>query len=85
MDSYDTTDYSGWNLTHQTNDKIRIEENAKVTQHDPDFENGDVGDDEDNLEAPHRPILSVNVTKNNDHICQSENLLEGRTRSQPCS
>ena len=40
MDSYDTTDDSGQNLTHQTNDEIRMEENAKVTQHDPDFENG---------------------------------------------
>ena len=84
MDSYDTTDDSGRNLTHQTNDKICIEENDKVTQHDPDFENGDVGDDEENLEAPHRPILYVNVTKNNDHIFQSENVLEGRTRSRIC-
>ena len=85
MDSYDTTDDSGRNLTHQTNDEIRIEQNAKVTQHDPDFENGDVGDDEENLEAPHHPILSVNVTNKNDHIYQSENVLEGRTRSRPCS
>ena len=32
-----TTDDSGRNLMHQTNDEICIGENAKVTQHDPDF------------------------------------------------
>ena len=37
MDSDDTTDDRGWNLMHQTNDKIRIRENAKVTQNDPEF------------------------------------------------
>ena len=56
---------------HQTNDEIRIGENAKVTQHDPYFENYIVGDDEDHLEAPHLPIIAVNVAKNNSHICQS--------------
>ena len=45
MDSYDTMDDSGRNLMHQTNDEICIVENAKVTQHDPDFKNADVGDD----------------------------------------
>ena len=33
MDSNDTMDDSGQNLMHQTNDKIYIGENAKVTQH----------------------------------------------------
>ena len=56
---------------HQTNDEICIRENYKVAQHDPDFENYIVGDDEDCLEAPHRPIIAVNVTKNNSRICQS--------------
>ena len=37
MDIDDTTDDSGQNLMHQTNKKIRIGENAKVTQHDPYF------------------------------------------------
>ena len=45
MDSVDTPDAIGRNLMHQTNDEIRIGENAKVTQHDPDYENADVGDD----------------------------------------
>ena len=31
MDSDDTTDDSGHNLMHQTNDEIRIGENTKVT------------------------------------------------------
>ena len=39
MDSDDTTDDRGRNLMHKTNDEICIGENAKVTQHDPDFEN----------------------------------------------
>ena len=38
MDIDDKTDDSGWNLMHQTNDRIRIGENAKVNQHDPYFE-----------------------------------------------
>ena len=83
MDSDDTMDDSGRNLMHQTNDEVRIGENAKVTQHDPDSKNSDVGDDEEHLEAPHHPILSVNVTKNNACICQSKNVLEGHTRSRP--
>ena len=70
---------------HKKNDEIRIGENAKVTQHDPDFENYIVGDDEDHLEAPHRPILAVNVSNNNAHIFQSENVIEGHTRSWPRS
>ena len=37
MDSDDTTYDIVHNLMHQTNDKIRIGENAKVTQHDPEF------------------------------------------------
>ena len=85
MDIYDTTDDSGRILMHQTNDAIRIGENAKVNQHDPDFKNADVGDDEEHLESPHRPILSANDTNNNDCICQSENLFEGHIRSRPRS
>ena len=85
MDSNDTTDDSGRNLTHQTNDKICIGENAKVIQHDPDFENSDEVDDEEHLEAPHRPILAVNAAKNNDCICRIENVLEGHTRFRRCS
>ena len=45
-------------------------ENAKVTQHDPDFNNANVGDDEEHLEAPHCLILDVNFAKNNVCICQ---------------
>ena len=61
MDSDDTTDDSGRNLMHQTNDKICIGENAKVTQHDPQFDNTDEGDYEEHLEAPHLSILDLNV------------------------
>ena len=61
MDSDDTTDDSGRNLMHKKNDEICIEENTKVTQHDPDFKNADVGDVEEHLEAHHIPILDVNV------------------------
>ena len=56
MDSDDTIDDSGLNLMHQTNDKIRIRENSKGSQHDPEFENA-------NLEAPYCPILAVNFIK----------------------
>ena len=79
MDSDDTTDDSGRYLMHQTNDDIRIGENAKVTQHDPYFENFDVVDDEENIESHHHPILAVNVANNNTCICQRENVLEGHT------
>ena len=72
MDSDDTTDDRGRNLMHQTNDEICIGENTKVTQHDPDFENAYVGDDEENLEAPHRPILALNVANNNTCIYQEK-------------
>ena len=71
MDSDDTTDDSGRYLMHQTNDDIRIGENSKVTQHDPDFENCAVGDNEKHIEAPHSPILAVNVAKTNARIFQS--------------
>ena len=37
MDSNDKTDDSGKILMHQINDEIHIVENAKVTQHDPEF------------------------------------------------
>ena len=57
---------------HQTNDEIRIVENTKVTQHDPDFENADEGDDEEHLEGPHRPILAVNIAKNIAHIFRAK-------------
>ena len=70
---------------HQTNDKICIGENAKVTQHDSDFENSNVGDDENHLEAYHCPIIAVDVANNNACIHQSKNLLEGHTRSRPRS
>ena len=70
---------------HQTNDEICIGENAKVTQHDPKFENVEEGDDEEHLDSPRRPILAVNVVKKIAHICQSENVIEGHTRSRPCS
>ena len=60
MDIDDTTDDSVWDLIHQTNDKTCIGENAKVTQHDPEFENSN---DEEHLEAPHRPILAENSVK----------------------
>ena len=59
--------------------------NAKVTQHDPDFENANVGDDEEHLEALHRPILTVNVAKINTCIHQRKNVLEGHTKSCPCT
>ena len=85
MDSDDTPDDSGRNLMHKKNDEIRIGENAKVTQHDPDFENSDVGDDEEHLEAPHRPIIAVNVAKKNARINQSKNVLECHTRYWPRS
>ena len=48
MDIHDTTYDSGWNFMHKK-DAIHIRENAKVTQYDPDFENSDVGDDEEHL------------------------------------
>ena len=70
---------NGRNLMHQTNDEIRIRENAKSTQHDPDFENFDVGDDEENCEATTCPILAVNVANNNACIFQRENVIEGHT------
>ena len=57
MDICDTTNDSGRNLMHQTNDKICIGENAKVNQNHPDFENANY---EEHLEAPHFPILEVN-------------------------
>ena len=63
IDIADTTDDSGRNLMHQTNDEIHIRENAKFTQRDPDFENSDVGHDEEHLEAPGFTILAVNVAK----------------------
>ena len=85
MDSDDTTDGSGRNLMHQTNDEICIRENGKVTQHDTYFEKSDLGDDEEHLEASHCPILSVNVTKDNAFIRQIENVLKGHTRSWPHS
>ena len=83
MDSDDTTDDSGQNFMHQTNDDIHIGENSKVTQHDPDFENDNVGDDEEHLEAPHRLMLDVNVANKNYRIRQSENLLEDHKVSRP--
>ena len=46
----------------------------KVTQHYQDYDNADVGDDEDHLEAPHCPILDVNVANNNASIHQSKNV-----------
>ena len=70
---------------HQTNDQIRIGENAKVTQHDTDLENDDEGDDEENLEAPHLTIISVNFANKNACICPRENVLECHTRSWPRS
>ena len=85
MDSVETTDDCGQNLIHQTDDAICIRENAKVTQHDPDFGNANVGGDEEHLEAPHCPILAINVTKNNACNRQSKNVLEGHTRSRPHS
>ena len=45
MDIDDTTDNSGRNFMHKTNDEIRTGENPKVTQHDPDFKNANEGDD----------------------------------------
>ena len=77
MDSNNTTDDSGWKLMHQINEKIPIGKNTKFTQHDPNFENAN---DEEHLESLHRPILAVNSVKN-DCICQSENVIEGRSRS----
>ena len=72
MDSDDTTDDSSRNLMHQRNDDIRIGENSKVTQHDPDFVNSDGGGDEEHLEAPNCPIIAANVSKNNSRIFQSK-------------
>ena len=70
---------------HKKNDEIRIEENSKVTQHDPDFENADEGYDEDNFEAPRPPIIAVNVANDNAKFCQSKTLLKVYTRYQPRS
>ena len=70
---------------HQTNDGICIGENAKATQHDPYFKNSNEVDDEEHLEAPHCPILDLNVSKNNARVFQSKHLLEGHTRSWPRS
>ena len=53
---------------HQTNDEIRIGENAEVTQHDWDFKDTNVGDDGEHLEAPHILILAINIAKRNAHI-----------------
>ena len=72
MDSDDTTDDSSWNLMFQTIEEIRIGENTKVTQHDPDFENADEGDDEEHIEGPHRPILAINIAKNIAHIFRAK-------------
>ena len=85
MDRDDITDESGPNLMPQTNENIHIGENAKVTQHYPEFENADEGDDKEHLEAPDCTIIAANVAKNNSHICQSENVLEGHTRYRPRS
>ena len=49
MDSDGITDDSGRNLMHQTNDKTNIGEIAKITQHDPEFENDNEGDNEEHL------------------------------------
>ena len=65
--------------------KFVSEKILKVTQHGPYFENVDVGDDEEYLEAPNCHILSVHVAKNNARICQIENVLKGSTRSWPRS
>ena len=70
---------------HQTNDEICIGENAEVTQHDPDFENADVGDDQYHLEALHCPIIAVNVAKKNNSISHRKNGLKCHTRSWPRS
>ena len=48
---------------HQTNDEIFIGENAKVTQHDLEFENADGGDDGEHLKTTHFPILAVSFIK----------------------
>ena len=60
MDSNDTTDDSGQNLMHTKNDKTRIGENAKVTQHYPDFEKSN---NEEHLEASYCPILALDSVK----------------------
>ena len=77
MDSNNTTDDSGQNLMHQTNDEIRIRENAEVTQHDPDLENNYVGYDEEHIEASHWNILDVKLAMKNARISQRKNLLKG--------
>ena len=46
-------DDNSQNLMHQTNDEIRIRENAKVTQHNQDLKNSNVVNDEDHLQAHH--------------------------------
>ena len=58
MDSDNTTDDSGRNLMHQTNDEICIGENSKVTQHYPEFKNANY---EEHLESPPHTILAVNA------------------------
>ena len=85
MDSVDTLDDIGRNLTHQTNDEICIGENAKVTQHNPDTKHSDVGDDKENIESPYCLILDVNVAKNNACILQRKNVFEGHKRSWLCT
>ena len=40
-DSNDTMNDGSRNLMHETNDNICIRENAKITQHDTEFENSD--------------------------------------------
>ena len=58
---------------HRTSDEIYIGENAKVIQHNQEFENADKGDNIEHLESPHCTIIAVNVTKNNARIRHSKN------------
>ena len=81
-DSNDTMNDSSRNLMHETNDNICIRENAKITQHDTEFENSDEVDYEKHLESPHHPIIAVNVVKSNARICKIKNALKGHTRSR---
>ena len=68
MNNDGTTNDSGHNLMHQTNDKIGMGENAKVTQQYSDLENANKGYNEEHLEVPHSLILAVNVANNYTRI-----------------
>ena len=69
---------------HQVNSGIRIEDNVKISQHGPEYENSNKGDGGEHLELPHRPPLASNIS-DKTFIRHNNNVLEGHARSWPCS